>query len=102
MNATQLPKAAPPHPYPIQFFWSCAIFHIHNNGQFWRIKGRKNTVGEFFNPGYDCSNILDNIPDATDGFYWINIRRQIPRKVRVFNVLSLKSEYHASENGCLL
>ncbi len=30
------------------------------------------TVGEYFNPALDCSDVVDRVPDATDGFYWIN------------------------------
>ena len=29
------------------------------------------TLGENFNPAKDCSDIVDNIPGAKDGFYWI-------------------------------
>ena len=29
------------------------------------------TLGENFNPAKDCSDIVDYIPGAKDGFYWI-------------------------------
>ena len=29
------------------------------------------TLGEHFNPAKDCSDIIDNLLDAKDGFYWI-------------------------------
>lgn len=37
--------------------------------------GSRNTAGEFFNPGLNCSDILDKREDAKDGFYWINLKR---------------------------
>lgn len=30
------------------------------------------TVGEYFNPALDCSDVVDRVSDATDGFYWIH------------------------------
>ena len=29
------------------------------------------TLGEIFNPTKDCPDIVDQIPEAEDGFYWI-------------------------------
>jgi hypothetical protein len=29
------------------------------------------TLGENFNPAKDCSDIVENLPEAKDGFYWI-------------------------------
>lgn len=29
------------------------------------------TLGEYFDPAYDCSDVVDRVPDAADGFYWI-------------------------------
>ena len=29
------------------------------------------TLGEIFNPARDCPDIVDQIPEAQDGFYWI-------------------------------
>ena len=31
------------------------------------------TIGENFNPAKDCSDIVDNLPEAKDGFYWIKL-----------------------------
>ena len=33
-------------------------------------KGRP-TVGEYFDPAYDCSDVVDRLPDAAHGFYWM-------------------------------
>ena len=33
------------------------------------------TLGENFNPAKDCSDIVDNLPEAKDGFYWIKHTR---------------------------
>jgi hypothetical protein len=30
------------------------------------------TVGEYFDPAIDCSDVVDRVPDAADGFYWIS------------------------------
>ena len=29
------------------------------------------TFGEVFDPARDCSDIVDYLPEAPDGFYWI-------------------------------
>ena len=41
---------------------SCLLFIIFTGSP---------TLGEHFNPAKDCSDIVDNLPEATDGFYWI-------------------------------
>ena len=46
--------------------------------------GSKKTVGEFFNPGLNCSDILDKCDDAKDGFYWITVNCSNPKKVELF------------------
>ena len=33
------------------------------------------TIGENFNPAKDCSDIVDNLPEAKDGFYWIKLAK---------------------------
>ena len=43
--------------------------------------GSKKTAGEFFNPGLNCSDILDQRDDANDGFYWITLNVSNPVKV---------------------
>ena len=40
-----------------------------------------NSRGEFFNPAYDCSDILDNAKLAKDGFYWVKFHEMVPKKV---------------------
>ena len=60
---------------------------------FQSFSGSLKTVGEFFNPGLNCSDILDKRDDAKDGFYWITLKGPNPVKVavsshkRLFNVL---------------
>ncbi|CAB4004934.1 Hypothetical predicted protein [Paramuricea clavata] len=43
--------------------------------------GSKNTIGEFFDAGLNCSDILDMLEDAKDGFYWITLKRSKPIKI---------------------
>ena len=31
------------------------------------------TLGEIFNPARDCPHIVEQIPEAEDGFYWIRL-----------------------------
>ena len=54
--------------------------------------GSKNTVGELFNPGLNCSDILDKSEDNKDGFYWITLKLSNPVKVELFcfHFLNLK------------
>jgi hypothetical protein len=51
--------------------------------------GSKNTIGEFFDAGLNCSDILDKLEDAKDGFYWITLKRSKPIKVGYFTYLLL-------------
>ncbi|CAB4013001.1 Hypothetical predicted protein [Paramuricea clavata] len=45
------------------------------NGYKWKsTDGTKNTVGEFFNPGDDCADVLNKRQDSEDGFYWITLK----------------------------
>ena len=39
------------------------------------------TIGEEFDPAKDCSDIVDNLPDAKDGFYWISLGKNKVQKV---------------------
>ena len=41
------------------------------------------TLGEHFNPAKDCSDIVDNLPEATDGFYWIKPTNGKLSKVKI-------------------
>ena len=40
------------------------------------------TLGENFNPAKDCADIVDNLPEAKDGFYWIKHTKGKPLKVK--------------------
>ena len=40
-----------------------------------------NPTGEFFNPAYDCSDVLNKISGAKDGYYWIKLSGNLPKKV---------------------
>ncbi|XP_046839690.1 uncharacterized protein LOC124433873 isoform X3 [Xenia sp. Carnegie-2017] len=52
------------------------------NGIFgWRTIDGSSSPGEFFNPVYDCSTILDKDPKAKDGFYWITLGEKKSKKV---------------------
>ncbi len=42
------------------------------------------TYGELFNPGFDCSDILNHNPYAKDGFYWINLNEDSAKQVNEF------------------
>ena len=43
-------------------------------------KGSK-PPGEYFNPGYDCLEILTQNRKAKDGYYWVDFHRPVPYKV---------------------
>jgi hypothetical protein len=45
-------------------------------------------IGEIFSPGYDCSKILDNNPEAKDGMYWIHLGGYYPKQVNWNKVLN--------------
>ncbi|XP_046839722.1 uncharacterized protein LOC124433904 isoform X2 [Xenia sp. Carnegie-2017] len=52
------------------------------NGIFgWRTVDGSSSPGEFFNPVYDCSTILDKDPKAKDGFYWITLGEKKPKRI---------------------
>ena len=40
------------------------------------------TLGEIFNPARDCPDIVEQIPEAEDGFYWIVLPNGKKHKVR--------------------
>ena len=42
------------------------------------------TYGESFNPAKDCSDIVDNVAKADDGFYWVSLNKTKPHKVFTF------------------
>jgi hypothetical protein len=35
------------------------------------------TLGEISNPARDCPDVVDNLPGAKDGFYWILLKHRI-------------------------
>lgn len=73
----------------LQFFVSslCNLVNIY-------IQGSK-PPGEYFNPGYDCLDILTQNRKAKDGFYWVDFHLSIPYKVSfqyiLFTVFSFES-----------
>ncbi len=38
-------------------------------------------MGEIFNPARDCPDIVDQLPEAEDGFYWIVLPKGTKQKV---------------------
>ena len=53
----------------------------------WIVSDGSNPIGEYFSPGFDCSNILDKSSQAKDGFYWVKFHDRIPRKVSFLAVV---------------
>ncbi|XP_028391389.1 uncharacterized protein LOC114516186 [Dendronephthya gigantea] len=47
----------------------------------WKTTDGSNPAGEYFNPGYDCTDILNKNFESRDGFYWINLNRGAPKRV---------------------
>ena len=35
------------------------------------------TLGEIFNPARDCPDVVDKLPEANDGFYWIAVENKV-------------------------
>lgn len=54
------------------------------------------TIGEEFDPAKDCSDIVDKLPDAKDGFYWIDVGKDKPQKV---SLLVAKLTLHSLGKG---
>ena len=56
--------------------------------EFFSIKGSP-SLGEKFDPAQDCTEIVDNVPDAQDGIYWIKTANggavKVSRKNTRFN-----------------
>lgn len=48
-------------------------------------------MGEIFNPARDCADIVDNVAEAEDGFYWISLDNKTEHKVFFMIVGILKS-----------
>ncbi|XP_028403464.1 uncharacterized protein LOC114526145 [Dendronephthya gigantea] len=47
----------------------------------WKTTDNSKPPGEYFNPGYDCLDILNKNPKSKDGFYWVNFNAGKPKKV---------------------
>ncbi|XP_028391545.1 uncharacterized protein LOC114516310 [Dendronephthya gigantea] len=47
----------------------------------WKTTDGSSPSGEYFNPGYDCTDILNKNFESRDGFYWINLNRGAPMRV---------------------
>ncbi|XP_028391550.1 uncharacterized protein LOC114516313 isoform X2 [Dendronephthya gigantea] len=47
----------------------------------WKTTDGSSPSGEYFNPGYDCTDILNKNFESRDGFYWINLNRGAPKRV---------------------
>ena len=43
-----------------------------NSLYIWKSLDGSSTLGEYFDPAVDCSDVVDRVPDATNGFYWIH------------------------------
>ncbi|XP_028413273.1 uncharacterized protein LOC114536122 [Dendronephthya gigantea] len=47
----------------------------------WKTTDGSSPSGEYFNPGYDCTDILNKNFESRDGFYWINLNKGAPKRV---------------------
>ena len=48
-----------------------------------------NSYGNYFDPAKDCSSILNNIPNAVTGLYWIKTNNG-PKKVAKISRISIR------------
>ncbi|XP_028391636.1 uncharacterized protein LOC114516378 [Dendronephthya gigantea] len=46
----------------------------------WMTTDGSSPSGEYFNPGYDCTDILKKNWEPRDGFYYINFNRGAPKR----------------------
>ncbi|CAB4043773.1 Hypothetical predicted protein, partial [Paramuricea clavata] len=52
-----------------------------DNGVYsWKTTDNSKPSGEYFDPGYDCLDILNKNTKAKDGYYWVNFHRGKPKK----------------------
>ncbi|XP_028393389.1 uncharacterized protein LOC114517771 [Dendronephthya gigantea] len=49
--------------------------------QDWQYTDGSSTLGEEFNPAKDCPEIVDYLPEAKDGFYWISFDNKTKHKL---------------------
>ncbi|XP_028413272.1 uncharacterized protein LOC114536121 [Dendronephthya gigantea] len=47
----------------------------------WKTTDGSSPSGEYFNLGYDCTDILNKNFESLNGFYWINLNRGAPKRV---------------------
>ncbi|XP_028393393.1 uncharacterized protein LOC114517773 isoform X1 [Dendronephthya gigantea] len=47
----------------------------------WQYTDGSSTLGEEFNPAKDCPEIVDHLPGAKDGFYWISFDNKTKHKL---------------------
>ena len=45
------------------------------------------TLGEIFNPVQDCPDVVDKLPGAKDGFYWIILKNKVHKVENMPTVL---------------
>ncbi|XP_028403369.1 uncharacterized protein LOC114526068 isoform X2 [Dendronephthya gigantea] len=58
------------------------IVCTENNEVFsWRKTDNSKPLGEHFDPGYDCLDILKHDANSKDGFYWITLNGNVPKRV---------------------
>ena len=60
------------------------------------------TLGQHFNPAQDCSDIIDNLPGAKDGFYWIKPTKGKLLKVNIFQSQYKKGELRNAKGSSIL
>ena len=60
---------------------NCTVYSQTNQDFAYESLQGSNPTGEYFNPAYDCSDALNKISEAKDGFYWINLSGNVPKKV---------------------
>lgn len=59
-----------------------ALICVKENSVYqWQFVDGSPTNGESVNPAKDCSDVVDNVPEAQDGFYWVSLNKQKPHQV---------------------
>ena len=84
-NKVYLWKATDGKPFHIAFLLYKMTQFTETNQDFANesLQG-SNPTGEYFNPAYDCSDALNKISEAKDGFYWIKLSGNVPKKVVLY------------------
>ena len=52
-----------------------------NGVPLWKFVDASPTLGEIFNPANDCPDVVDRLPEAEDGFYWIILAKRTKHKI---------------------